>query len=128
MKQDKTGHILTLSIHPDDTPEALLRDFVGARYQVVMVRLGQNEQPMNREQELPGKDLVRNAGILCRDAKFAEWLVDIGHIFDASEEAATEWLKEELQIMSRSELRENKAAADKFKYIQQEYIAWKINN
>ena len=38
LKQDKTGYVLTLSMHPDDIPESLLRDFVGARYQVVMVR------------------------------------------------------------------------------------------
>jgi transposase len=35
LKQDKTGYVLNLSMHPDDVPEELLRDFVGARYQVV---------------------------------------------------------------------------------------------
>jgi hypothetical protein len=39
LKQDKTGYILTLNIHPDDLDEAVLRDFVGARYGVAMVRI-----------------------------------------------------------------------------------------
>ena len=36
LKQDKTGYVLTLCMHPDDIPTDLLRDFVGARYQVVI--------------------------------------------------------------------------------------------
>jgi hypothetical protein len=50
IKQDKTGYVLTLSIHPDEIPEEVMRDFVGARYQVVMVRLNGEEKPMNRFQ------------------------------------------------------------------------------
>ena len=51
MKQDRTGYVLTLSVHPDEVPDEILRDFVGARYQVVMVRLNGTDQPMIREQE-----------------------------------------------------------------------------
>jgi hypothetical protein len=51
IKQDKTGYVLTLSIHPDEIPEEVMRDFVGARYQVVMVRLNGEEKPMNRSHE-----------------------------------------------------------------------------
>ena len=58
LKQDKTGYVLTLSIHPDDVPDEILRDFVGSRYQVVMVRLNSQEQPMNRDRDLP-KDVVQ---------------------------------------------------------------------
>ena len=43
IKQDKTGYVLTLSIHPDEIPDEVLRDFVGSRYQVVMVRLNTDE-------------------------------------------------------------------------------------
>ena len=51
LKQDKSGYVLTLNVHPDEAPDALLRDFVGARYQVVMVRLNGNEEPMDRQEE-----------------------------------------------------------------------------
>ena len=53
IKQDKSGYILTLAIHPDEIPSEVMRDFVGARYQVVMVRLNGEEKPMDREKELP---------------------------------------------------------------------------
>jgi len=126
MKQDKTGYILTLNVHPDEVPEALLRDFVGARYQVVMVRLNGEEQPINRDAEY-SRDAVRAAGIICRDPQFAQYLLDIGQIFEMTESAVVAWLKEELDIQSRSELKENQQAAKKLQFIQQEYRSWKAN-
>jgi len=110
MKQDKNGYVLTLNVHPDEVPEALLRDFVGARYQVVMVRLNGEDRPINRDAEY-ARDIVRTAGILCRDPKFGEYLLDIGQIFESSESAVTAWLKEELEIDSRRELQEYSEAA-----------------
>ena len=124
LKQDRTGYILTLSVHPDEVPEEILRDFVGARYQVVMVRLTNEERPMVREQEHSG-DMVRLAGILCRDPMFQRFLLEAGQTFDASEDIATAWLKEELNIKSRAELRENNAAATQLRIINQEFQAWK---
>ena len=124
LKQDRTGYILTLSVHPDEVPEEILRDFVGARYQVVMVRLTNEERPMVREQEHSG-DMVRMAGILCRDPMFQRFLLEAGQTFDASEDIATAWLKEELNIQSRAELRENNAAATQLRIINQEFQAWK---
>ena len=29
LKQDRTGYVLTLSLHPDEIPEELLRDLLG---------------------------------------------------------------------------------------------------
>ena len=45
LKQTKDGYAMTLAIHPDEVPSELLRDWVGARYMVVMVRLADNEEP-----------------------------------------------------------------------------------
>jgi hypothetical protein len=102
-----------------------MRDFVGARYQVVMVRLADDGKPMDREQEYPSKDIVRLAGILCKDPFFHKFLIETGQINDPSEEAATDWLRGELLISSRSELKENKQAAQQFKFIHQEFQQWK---
>jgi len=126
MKQDKTGYILTLNVHPDEVPEALLRDFVGARYQVVMVRLNGEERPINRDAEY-SRDAVRAAGILCRDPQFAQYLLDLGQIFELTESAVIAWLKEELDIQSRAELKENQQAVKKLQFVQQEYRSWKAN-
>jgi hypothetical protein len=117
--------VLTLSVHPDEIPETLIRDFVGARYQIVMVRLSDDDKPMVREQEYPSKDLVRLAGVLCRDPLFHEFLVETGQVFEASEQMATEWLRMELNIHTRAELKTNQAAATQFRFINQEFQAWR---
>ena len=124
MKQDKTGIILTLNIHPDDLPTELMRDFVGARYQVVMVRLSGEEKPMNRDAEY-SRDPVRTAGILCRDKQFAQYLHDKEEIFEAKEADVIEWLKGALDIDSRTELKEDQQKAKRFWAINEEFQSWK---
>ena len=123
LKQDKTGYVLTLNVHPDDIPTDLMRDFVGARYQVVMVRIGDDDRPMNRDHEY-ARDPVRSAGILCRDINFAKWLVETGNIFEAKEEDVVDWLKSELGISSRAELKNNPQAVKKLWTIEEEYKLW----
>jgi hypothetical protein len=123
MKQDRTGYVLTLSVHPDEVPEEIMRDFVGARYQVVMVRLGEGNVPLEREQDLP-PNIVQAAAMLCKDPLFHEFLV-MANLASSGEVAATEWLREEIGIASRSELKTNQEAARKFKFIQQEFQEWK---
>ena len=124
LKQDKSGFVLTLSMHPDEVPEEILRDFVGARYQVVMVRLNSDERPMNREQD-HGHDPVRMAGMLCRELAFHKFLCDGGHIFMANEEEATNWLKEYLSVESRTEIKDNANAQQKLRGLYQEFQSWK---
>jgi hypothetical protein len=124
LKQDKSGFVLTLSMHPDEVPEEILRDFVGARYQVVMVRLNADERPMNREQEY-AHDPTRMAGMLCRELAFHKFLYDGGHIFMANEEEATNWLKEYLGVESRTEIKDKPEAQQKLRGVNQEFQAWK---
>jgi len=124
MKQDKTGITLTLNIHPDELPVDLMRDFVGARYQVVMVRLNDADKPMSRDVEY-SRDPVRTAGILCRDKQFAQYLHDKEQIFEAKEADVIEWLKGELDIESRTELKEDQQKAKKFWAINEEFQSWK---
>jgi len=92
-----------------------------------MVRLDANEKPMNREQEY-SPDLVRSSAILCRDPNFWKFLVETSQAFDASEETATAWLKQELGIESRTELKTNKEAIAQYKFIFKEFQAWKQAN
>lgn len=126
MKQDKTGIILTLNIHPDELPVDLMRDFVGARYQVVMVRLNDADKPMSRDQEY-SRDPVRTAGILCRDKQFAQYLFEKEEIFEKKEADVIEWLKGEIDIESRTELKEDQQKAKKFWAIYEEYQRWNPN-
>lgn len=128
LKQDKTGYVLTLCVHPDDIPNELLRDFVGSHYQVVMVRLNGDNQPLNRDGEFEGDRAIRLAGVLCREKEFWEYLNDEGQIFEANEESATEWLRDYLNVQSRSELKTNQEARLRLKKINEEYKVWRTKS
>lgn len=124
LKQDKTGYVLTLCIHPDDIPEDLLRDFVGAHYQVVMVRLNEESQPMDRDKEFERERAVKLAAILCKEESFWEFLNDTGEIFECNENEAATWLRNRLNIKSRSELKTNPEARIQLEQINKEYMKW----
>jgi hypothetical protein len=102
LKQDRTGFVLTLAIHPDESPEELLRDFVGARYACVMVRLQDDESATAYDNR------VQKAGMLCRNPEFQEFLmcdneIDAAHI-----------LCKRCGIQSRTELNGNIEAKARF--------------
>jgi hypothetical protein len=128
LKQDKTGYVLTLSMHPDDAPETLLRDFVGARYQVVMVRLDNHETPIDRQEEFASDRAVRISGMLCRDPKFWEYLFSLGEISTKDYENATQWLRFHLDLESRSQLKTNVEAQNKLDALYRDYMVWKQKN
>lgn len=122
LKQTKDGHVLTLAIHPDEIPEEILRDFVGARYMVVMVRIGENEEPMERQ---PVNKHISVAGMLCRDPEFWEFLFEQDLLLETNEQAATDWLKSYLNIESRTELKSNEDAQIALNKILREFKEWK---
>jgi len=124
LKQTKDGHVLTLAIHPDDSPDEILRDFVGARYMVVMVRLADSEEPMNRD-EFAGAQMVKLAGMLCRDKNFWDYLHDIGQLFEKNEAECISWLQNYLSVPSRSDIKTNKLAQEELKNLYTEFKEWK---
>jgi hypothetical protein len=124
LKQTKDGIVMSLAIHPDDLPEELMRDFVGSRYMVVMVRLGDEEKPLNRE-EFAGSQLVKLAGILCRDKDFWDYLYDDGQLFEKSEVACVDWITSYLGVNSRSDIKVNPNAQHLLKSLNAKYKEWK---
>jgi hypothetical protein len=124
MKQDKEGMVLTLRIHPDELPADLMRDFVGSRYQVVMVRLDGEDKPMKREQE-HSTDWVRMAGILSRDPAFPKWLAHTGELLESDEEEAVEWLRDYLGVKSRADIPASETAKARLRTVLQEFNLWK---
>ena len=52
MMQDKNGTNIKLTIHPNDVPQDLHKDWVGSRYMVVMVKLNEDGTPDNREENV----------------------------------------------------------------------------
>jgi hypothetical protein len=119
MKQDRTGFVLTLSIHPDDLPEELIRDFVGARYGCALVRIQDDESPA------PYTNRVAKAGMLCRDGSFQQYLLDTGLILDKSETSAADAVCEACGIDSRSALNGNQKAVALFDELVLGYETWR---
>jgi hypothetical protein len=102
LKQDRTGFVLTLAIHPDECPEEILRDFVGARYGCALVRIQDDESAT------PYSNRVQKAAMLCKDPKFQDYLgVD-------NEDLAAEVLCKHCGIESRTELHGNAKAQQVF--------------
>jgi len=121
LKQDRTGYVLTLSIHPDEVPEEILRDFVGARYACALVRIQDDETPtqyVNR---------VQKAGMLCRNPSFQEFIAErlVGHSVNEDQAAAV--LCKQCGITSRSELNGNAQAQETFDAIVLDFENWNPN-
>ena len=115
MRTDVKGINLTLVIHPDDLPEDLFRQPTGSRYQVAMVLMNDQEQPVMPTIKADGKKAVAQAGLLFREKRFWAFL----GVF--TEEDAVKELKERSNIQSRTELVDNKIAREDFREIVNEF-------
>jgi hypothetical protein len=115
LKQDRTGYVLTLTIHPDEIPDELLRDFVGTRYGVAMARIESDETARVYDNR------VKTAGKLCRSKEFQDWVgVQLG-LNIVTEETAINYLYDRCGIASRTELNGNTEAQKKFDEMLEEY-------
>jgi hypothetical protein len=122
LKQDRTGFVLTLNIHPDEIPSELMRDFVGSRYGVAMVRINDDETAVHYDNR------VKKAGMLCRDREFQYWLKETGKATGITEEDAVSYIYTTCGVASRSELNGNAEAKAKFDEMVGEYESWKNNS
>ena len=102
-RQDKDGYKLTLAVHPDNTPDELMRSWIGSRYQVAMVEIDDNEQPKSAFSQMD--EDVQYAIKLCREFAFQSWVHDQS-LFEwpKSESGAKAYMLEHLGIASRKEI------------------------
>jgi len=108
LKQDATGYVLTVKIHPDEVPDELLRDFIGSRYMVAMSKIESDESGhsyFNR---------VKQAGMLCRTTEFQKWVAGVEGEEEFSEKLAADFIYSYCEIDSRTELNGNKQAQKLF--------------
>lgn len=122
LKQDATGYVLTVKIHPDEIPEELMRDFVGSRYAVALVRISDDESAV------PVNNRVQKAGILCRDKWFFKFLKEFHGIDKPDENQATQFLYGYCGIRSRTELNGKGPAQKAFDSLLAEYDGWSEKN
>lgn len=98
----------------------------GQRFAVVLVEIGDDEQPVIPEEVQPaqkpvkGGDLARMAGMWCADPEFRAWSQT------ESAEAAANWIRETCGVGSRAELDHNAEAAQAFhRLVRLPFMAWR---
>jgi|TARA_R100000455_G_C6272489_1_gene129330 hypothetical protein len=131
MSQSKQGTVLRLALHPNEVPPSLHTDWVGSRYMVAMVKLDEEDQPEMSDQQRETNKLIASAGMLCRNLDFAKFLFDADTLLGVpNDEAEREKrvagaLREILGVESRSEMRTNSVARERFKNMVEEFTKWK---
>ncbi len=131
MSQSKQGTVLRLALHPNEVPPSLHTDWVGSRYMVAMVKLDEEDQPEMSDQQRETNRLIASAGMLCRNLDFAKFLFDADTLLGVpNDEAEREKrvagaLREALGVESRSEMRTNSVARERFKNMVEEFTKWK---
>ncbi len=90
-----------------------------------MVRLGDQEEPLDRQDAFGGEQAIRLAGILCRDPDFWEYLHDDLQIMDQNEKEASNWLRDAIGVISRKELQTNLEARNNLAKVKKEFEEWK---
>jgi hypothetical protein len=119
LKQDRTGFVLTLSLHPDEIPSELLRDFVGARYACALVRIQDDESATAYNNR------VKTAGMLCRDPLFQQFMSEKYRLDLVDENETATMLCDKCGIESRSQLNGDSVAQSIFDEIVTIFEQWK---
>ena len=129
MSQDKNGTNLRLCIHPDDVPQELHQHWVGSRYMVAMVKLTDEDEPELSEDQIRKQRLFKSAIMVCKEKSFWSYLDDNSHFgletSINSEEGCAKQLRDRLGISSRSELKTNNDALNKFENMLIDYRDYK---
>ena len=113
---------MTLAMHPDEVPEEILRDFVGARYAVAIQRIADDESAV------PYNNMVKSAGMICRDPVFQQFLVATNLTGMDGEAGAADGVCRYCRIESRTELNGNKKAQERFTELMDVFNEWKQND
>lgn len=114
MTQDKNGHILKVSIHPNDLPKDLILDPLGTRYVMVLARLNDQDEVVQPKEKSDGDKAIDIAGLLCRNKRFIDWMFDYGYSPERTETGAVEGIREYCGVQSRKDFRTSDEARRKF--------------
>ena len=117
--QTKDGVILRLAIHPEECPIELLRSWVGSRFGVVMVQIGDDEQPVMSDATRDANRALQSAIMLCKDKVFQEFMEVEG------EKECANAMRHKLGVSSRSEIKNDTNALARFKKLRSDFIEWR---
>ena len=132
LRQNKDGVALSLVIHPDDCPPELFRTWVGARFYVAMVELGEDEQPKISDAAMERIRAIQSAGMLCRNETFYKFLVARGYADEAppseQESNAVEAMRTLIGIQTRADMKTDDEAYNNFILLRDEFMEWRKSN
>lgn len=136
-QKTKDGFILKLAIHPSEVPESIMRDYVGSRYTVAMVKMDDDQTPIMPQEKRKQDKVVTTAVMLCQNEKFWEYMNEISSEMPQGEQqpdwvlasvhdedTAKEWICSYCEISSRSELKDNHNAREKFLGLVGDFEHW----
>lgn len=121
MSQDKNGHILKLSIHPNDLPKDLVLDPLGSRYVMVLARLNDQDEIEAPKDKSDGEKAVDVAGLLCRNDRFIHWLFDSGYSNGDTQQDAITAIRHLCGVKSRADFRTDEHARERFFDMKEEF-------
>lgn len=121
MSQTKDGMKITLVIHPQDGINDLFSHPVGSRYQVALVLLDDENQPVVPAQRTDAQRAVVAAAMLCRESSFQQWMEATSKALSATEDDAVHGLCHACGIQSRAELATNEKARSLFAKLRNEF-------
>ena len=132
----QSGVILKLLIHPEDIPPALLTHKATTRFSVVVVQIGDDEEPVVPNHIEAGKKMIASANMICREAPFQEfmkvWAINnkvysTGETQGRDAETLTKiYLRNAIKVESFKELKENQTAQRFFTDLRAEYEVTKL--
>ena len=122
LRQNKEGVAITLVVNPNDMPRDLLNDDIGQRYMIGMGKISDGEEIIEGDNAREARRLLISCGALCRDSDFQRWIEDNGFAMEASEEAAAASVRGLLKVKSRSEIKTDEEALNRFKRLRDLFI------
>ena len=130
LKQLQSGEwTLSMKVHADDVPAGLLTAPMGTRYQVVIVELGDDEQPVEQKPAEDNHRLSRQAAMLCGDTLFTQFISEMmkrKYIINQIPNDVAECVRRHCQVQSRSEFDTDPEAAKRWRDLHADFEGWKI--
>jgi hypothetical protein len=123
----KDGYHLGLVVQPNDMDPDMFTDFIGQRYQIRMVPIGDDEKPIQSNRKRINRRVIAASHTLPKQPEFWDYLsteIDSFILNIQSEEDAANVLRNYLGIESRSELATNREAIRKMSGVIVEFEHW----
>ena len=110
-RQTQDGIVVSFVLHPNEVPDDLALAPLGTRYVLALVRIGDDEtpQPPDERPKRPARPFAslarsQQAGILCNDEAFQEWIATHYAFVVKNESGARSFVISHCQVNSRREL------------------------